>query len=85
MQQLEEENLKLKRLIADPSLDKALLQHVLEKRADVDMPAHGVCFLVNPCHPHHALGAITSSELTEQFFESRNIPPHKASSNYIHY
>lgn len=32
MRQLEEENLKLKRLVADLSLDKAMLQEVLSKK-----------------------------------------------------
>ena len=32
MRQLEEENLKLKRLVADLSLDKAMLQEVLAKK-----------------------------------------------------
>ena len=39
MRQLEEENLRLKRLVADLSLDKALLQDMLEKRADAGTPA----------------------------------------------
>ena len=33
MRQLEEENQKLKRLVADLSLDKAMLQEVLAKKA----------------------------------------------------
>ncbi len=33
MQQFEEENQKLKRLVADRSLDKAMLQDVLAKKA----------------------------------------------------
>ncbi len=33
MRQLEEENAKLKRLVADLSLDKAMLQDVLSKKA----------------------------------------------------
>jgi len=32
LRQLEEENLKLKRLVADLSLDKAMLQEVLSKK-----------------------------------------------------
>lgn len=32
MRQLEEENMKLKRLVADLSLDKAILQDVLSKK-----------------------------------------------------
>lgn len=32
LRQLEEENTKLKRLVADPSLDKAMLQDVLSKK-----------------------------------------------------
>lgn len=32
LRQLEEENAKLKRLVADPSLDKAMLQDVLAKK-----------------------------------------------------
>ena len=32
LRQLEEENLKLKRLVADLSLDKAILQDVLSKK-----------------------------------------------------
>ncbi|BCQ42443.1 hypothetical protein ERHA54_50460 (plasmid) [Erwinia rhapontici] len=32
MRQLEEENLRLKRLVADLSLDKAMLQDVLAKK-----------------------------------------------------
>lgn len=32
MRQLQEENQKLKRLVADLSLDKAMLQEVLEKK-----------------------------------------------------
>jgi putative transposase len=32
MRQLEEENMKLKRLVADLSLDKAMLQDVLSKK-----------------------------------------------------
>ena len=32
LRQLEEENTKLKRLVADPSLDKAMLQDVLQKK-----------------------------------------------------
>lgn len=39
MRQQEEENLRLKRLIADLSLDKAMLQDVLAKRADAGTPA----------------------------------------------
>jgi putative transposase len=39
MRQLEEENLLLKRLVADLSLDKAMLQDVLAKRADAGTPA----------------------------------------------
>lgn len=39
MRQLEEENLRLKRLVADLSLDKAMLQDVLQKRADAGTPA----------------------------------------------
>lgn len=39
MRQLEEENLRLRRLVADLSLDKAILQHVLAKRADAGTPA----------------------------------------------
>lgn len=34
MRQLEEENLRLKKLVADLSLDKAMLQDVLAKRTD---------------------------------------------------
>jgi putative transposase len=33
LRQLEEENLKLKRLVADLSLDKSMLQNVLAKKA----------------------------------------------------
>ena len=33
MRQLEEENLRLKRLVADLSLDKAMLQYVLAKKS----------------------------------------------------
>lgn len=33
MRQLEEENLRLKRLVADLSLDKAMLQDVLAKKS----------------------------------------------------
>jgi putative transposase len=33
LKQLEEENTKLKRLVADLSLDKAILQDVLRKKA----------------------------------------------------
>jgi len=32
LRQLEEENAKLKRIVADPSLDKAMLQDVLPKK-----------------------------------------------------
>ena len=32
LRQLEEENTKLRRLVADPSLDKAMLQDVLQKK-----------------------------------------------------
>lgn len=32
MRQLEEENLRMKKLVADPSLDKAMLQDVLAKK-----------------------------------------------------
>jgi len=32
LRQLEEENRKLKQLIADLSLDKAMLQHVIKKK-----------------------------------------------------
>ena len=32
LKQLEEENNKLKRIVADLSLDKAMLQHVLSKK-----------------------------------------------------
>ncbi len=39
MRQLEEENLRLKRLVADSSLDKAMLQDVLAKRADAGTSA----------------------------------------------
>lgn len=39
MRQLEEENLRLKRLVADLSLDKAMLQDVLGKRADAGTSA----------------------------------------------
>ena len=39
MRQLEEENLRLKKLVADLSLDKAMQQDVLEKRADAGTPA----------------------------------------------
>lgn len=39
MLQLEEENLRLKRLVADLSLDKAMLQDVLAKRAHAGTPA----------------------------------------------
>lgn len=39
MRQLEEENLRLKKLVADLSLDKAMLQDVLAKRADAGTPA----------------------------------------------
>lgn len=39
MRQLEEENLRLKRLVADLSLDKAMLQDVLAKRADAGTSA----------------------------------------------
>lgn len=38
MRQLEEENQKLKRLVADLSLDKAMLQEVLAKKCS-DWPA----------------------------------------------
>jgi putative transposase len=39
MRQLEEENLRLKKLVADLSLDKAMLQDVLAKRTDAGTPA----------------------------------------------
>lgn len=39
MCQLEEENLQLKRLVVDLSLDKAMLPDVLAKRADAGTPA----------------------------------------------
>ena len=39
MRQLEEENLRLKKLVADLSLDKAMLQDVLAKRTDAGAPA----------------------------------------------
>lgn len=35
LKQLEEENAKLKRLVADLSLDKAMLQDVLSKKSEV--------------------------------------------------
>lgn len=46
MRQLEEENLRLKKLVADLSLDKAMLQDVLAKRTDAGAPARmgpGTC------------------------------------------
>lgn len=36
---LEEENLRLKKLVTDLSLDKAMLQDVLAKRTDAGTPA----------------------------------------------
>ncbi|HBT4616626.1 TPA: hypothetical protein MB295_001170 [Klebsiella pneumoniae] len=39
MRQLEEENLRLKKLVADLSLSKAMLQVVLAKRTDADASA----------------------------------------------
>lgn len=33
MRQLEEENRKLKQIVADLSLDKAMLQHIVSKKA----------------------------------------------------
>jgi len=41
MRQLEEENQKLKRLVADLSLDKAMLQEVLTKMYDPPCPCKG--------------------------------------------
>lgn len=38
MRQLKDENLRLKKLVADISLDKAILQHGLAKRADAGTP-----------------------------------------------
>uniref|UniRef100_UPI00403F5FA6 transposase n=1 Tax=Ralstonia sp. RRA TaxID=3122075 RepID=UPI00403F5FA6 len=40
MRQLEEENAKLKRLVADLSLDKAMLQDVLSKSSEAFPQAH---------------------------------------------
>lgn len=39
MQQLEQENLRLKKLVADLSLDKAMLQDVLAKKNYAGTPA----------------------------------------------
>lgn len=39
MRQLEEEYLRLKKLVAELSLDKAMLQDVLVKRTDAGAPA----------------------------------------------
>ncbi len=41
LRQLEEENLKLKRLVADLSLDKAMLQDVLAKKSEAWSAAGG--------------------------------------------
>jgi putative transposase len=44
LRQLREENSKLKRLVADLSLDKAMLQEVISKNGSADAPAR--CFTV---------------------------------------
>jgi putative transposase len=39
LRQLEEENARLKRVVADLALDKNILQEVLRKKPDADTPA----------------------------------------------
>jgi hypothetical protein len=65
LKQLEEENRKLKRLVADLSLDKRMLQAVLAKNREPDAQAGTGALALYPVHGRHrepCIGAVHGME-----------------------
>ena len=62
LKQLRDENTKLKRIVADLSLDKVMLQDVVQKSSKAGQAARGHAVLDGPLHSQRATGVSGHSD-----------------------
>ena len=65
LKQLREENAKLKRIVADLSLDKVMLQDVLQKKGRARQEARDRALFVGPIRCGHHTGLPGGADLTQ--------------------